>query len=123
KMGWNTSKDGYKKSEMNKAWREVDKAHAKAKMLEVGQSEAKSVLSSLNIPAAKLSSTAVRGYSHASKGYEIRNSYDPALISFHKISEGELQKISDKLTEQGIKHSLNLSQGNITLKSQGDLHT
>ena len=111
--GYGRMKDNFSKSLWKKAHNEVDSVNKDIEKINVKQSEAKKIIKDAGYSSASSHSTAIRGYSTYSAGYEIDNKYSPSLISFHKTSKDEIEKISKKLTEDGIKNTF--SSNNIEL--------
>ena len=89
------------KSQLNKIFRQIDSYRIKKEKSGYDYSKIKQIFKENELPAAKSSSTAVRGYRRYSKGYEVL-SYDPSVIQFHKLGSEEFKRILKDLEDAGV---------------------
>jgi len=92
-----------KKRSRDEAYRKVESLDKKIDKIIYGESQVKSILNELEIPASKSFSTAIRGFNRFSNGFDLSN------LNYGQIDvigfSGTFNKIKEKLKERGFEIS------------------
>ena len=94
----------WKREALKRDEREVDKSNKKIDQFKYNHTEVRKALKEVGIAASTTQTTAIRGFTHESKGYNLNEGgYNPEKIDLNGISLEKFEEVKSALEKRGFK--------------------